>query len=146
MLMPPPLKATRPADEVIAAFVALRGTTLETLLSRSSHRTLTRARHELMWLLRDLTHLSLAEIGELLGGRDATTVRHGIDQATDRIAQDEAAREIMLRLRSCILQPKREGLPPDLCLSAVRSVLADSDLTDAEARTAALQLMGARHG
>lgn len=145
MMMPPPLKETRPAEAVIAAFLSLRRASAEDVL-QSGHgvRAIVRVRHELMWLLRDLTHLSLAEIGLALGGRDATTVRHGIDQISDRIARDDGYRREMLFARAVILRGPTSGMTPDLCLTAIRSVLSDGGLTDAEARTAALQLMGER--
>lgn len=146
-IMPPPMKETRPADEVIRVFLSLRNAAPNLIIdSRTSIRPVARVRHELMWLLRDLTHLSLAEIGEAMGGRDATTVRHGIDQVSDRIAQDEGYRREILFARSVILTGPTPRLTPDLCLTAVRSVLASAELTDAEARAAALQLMEAHNG
>jgi hypothetical protein len=152
-MMPPPMKETRPAAEVVDAFLTLRRASAEDVIqSRAATRAVARARHELMWFLRDLTHLSLAEIGHVMGGRDATTVRHGIDQVSDRIAKDEGFRREMLFARAIILRGMTDvpahvaRLTPDLCMVAVRSVLTDDSLTDAEARRAALQLMGPRHG
>lgn len=147
-MLPQPMKETRPAEEVVAAYLALRQTSAEELIEgRSAARALSRARQELMWLLRDLTHLSPVAIGQQLGGRDEATVRHGIDRICDLIAEDESYRRQLLAVRRAILdRPRGRGMPPDLCLTAVRSVLANDALTDADARKAALQLMEARHG
>ncbi|QYK42838.1 MAG: hypothetical protein KF887_06980 [Paracoccaceae bacterium] len=146
-MMPPPLKETRPAAEVVEAFLSLRHASAEEVIqSRAATRAVVQARHELMWFLRDLTHLSLAEIGQVVGGRDAKTVRHGIDQISDRIASDEGYRREMLFARAVILRGAEQVMTPDLCLTAVRAVLADAGLSDADARQAALQLMGPRHG
>lgn len=146
-IMPAPMKDTRDADDVIRVFLSLRNATTNLIIdSRTMVRPVARVRHELMWLLRDLTHLTLAEIGKLVGGRDETTVRHGIEQVADRIAQDDHYRREMLFARAVILKGPQPRLTPDLCLTAVRAVLTDGDLTDAEARTAALQLMEARNG
>lgn len=147
-LLPAPMKETRPADEVITAFLSLRQASHEqVILSQSSIAPLARARHELMWLLRDLTHMTLTEIGVAIGGRDPTTVRHGIDRVADRIATNEPFRREMLFLRTKILQVTgAKGLPPDLCLTAVRSILSNGALSDADARQAAVQMIEARHG
>jgi chromosomal replication initiator protein len=50
---------------------------MDDLLSKSRSRPLTTARHVAMYLLRELTGLSLIKIGELFN-RDHTTVLHGI--------------------------------------------------------------------
>lgn len=147
-MMPPPMKETRPAEAIVTAYLALRQTSAEELIAdRSAARALSRARQELMWLLRDLTHLSPGAIGQHLGGRDEATVRHGIDRICDLLAEDESYRRQLLAVRRAILNgAPSHGMTPDLCLAAVRSVLSDLALSDAEARTAALQLMEARHG
>ncbi len=146
-MLPQPMKETRPAEEVIGAFLSLRQTTSDLIItSRVSIRPVARVRHELMWLLRDLTHLTLAEIGQHVGGRDETTVRYGIDQVADRMAQDDGYRREVQYARNAILKGPTSGMTPDLCLTAVRSVLVNGALTDADARKAALQLMEARHG
>jgi chromosomal replication initiator protein len=51
----------------------------EDLVSKSRSRPLTTARHVAMYLLRELTQLSLIKIGELFD-RDHTTVLHGIQK------------------------------------------------------------------
>jgi chromosomal replication initiator protein len=48
------------------------------LTSKSRSRPLTQARHIAMYLMRECTGLSLVKIGEIFGGRDHTTVLHGI--------------------------------------------------------------------
>lgn len=146
-LMPAPMKETRDPQEVITAFLSLRHAASNLIIeSRTTIRPVARVRHELMWLLRDLTHLTLAEIGQAIGGRDETTVRYGIDQVADRIAADDDYRREMLFARAVVLKGPQSRMTPDLCLTAVRSVLTNGDLTDAEARSAALQLMGAQNG
>ena len=146
-LMPPPMKQTRPAQAIVAAYLTLRETNAEDLIhGRSAARALSRARQELMWLLRDLTHLSPVAIGQLMGGRDEATVRHGIDRVSDLLAHDDSYRQQLLAVRRAILDHRpAAAMAPDLCLTAVRSVLSNPALTDAEARKAALQLMEAAH-
>jgi hypothetical protein len=145
-LMSPPVKETLPPEQVITSFLSFRQASAELVIaSRCTARPVVRVRHELMWLLRDLTYLSLLDIGKLMGDRDPTTVQNGIDQVSDRIAADPDYRREMLAHRGALLR-RAEQLPPELRLTAVRGILADASLTDADARSAALQLMGGNHG
>lgn len=61
------------------------------LCSARRGRELVWARHEAMWRLRNETNMSLPAIGRKLGGRDHTTVLHGIQKHEARIASGEAA-------------------------------------------------------
>ncbi len=42
-----------------------------------------------MYLIREETDTSLPQIGELLGGRDHTTIMHGCDKIAAQIETDE---------------------------------------------------------
>ncbi|MGW9717353.1 chromosomal replication initiator protein DnaA [Micrococcus aloeverae] len=64
--------------------------TLEELTSKSRTRTLVTARQITMYLLRELTEMSLPKIGQVLGGRDHTTVIHA----------DRKIRELMAERRT----------------------------------------------
>ncbi|EFD50693.1 chromosomal replication initiator protein DnaA [Micrococcus luteus SK58] len=64
--------------------------TLEELTSKSRTRTLVTARQIAMYLLRELTEMSLPKIGQVLGGRDHTTVIHA----------DRKIRELMAERRT----------------------------------------------
>ena len=64
--------------------------TLEELTSKSRTRTLVTARQIAMYLLRELTEMSLPKIGQELGGRDHTTVMHA----------DRKIRELMAERRT----------------------------------------------
>ena len=54
-------------------------------MSKSRSRPLTQARHIAMYLTRECTGLSLVKIGEIFGGRDHTTVLHGIKKVEDEM-------------------------------------------------------------
>lgn len=64
------------APQVLAATAAYFNVTLEDLQSKSRNRTLVVARQIAMYLLRELTNMSLPRIGQEFGGRDHTTVIH----------------------------------------------------------------------
>jgi hypothetical protein len=163
------VKPTRPPQTVIAAFVSLTGVTHTDLIARCRLP----ARAELCWLLRDLTYLSLAGIGELLDGRDPTTIAANCAGAADRMATDREYRDRIAALRTAILAWTS---PPDtqpasiarrvlsdadraeartqtlaIAVASVGAILASSDLSDADARLAALTVLrngsvGVAHG
>ncbi|XNZ01589.1 chromosomal replication initiator protein DnaA [Micrococcus luteus] len=64
--------------------------TMDELTSKSRTRTLVTARQIAMYLLRELTEMSLPKIGQALGGRDHTTVIHA----------DRKIRELMAERRT----------------------------------------------
>ncbi len=65
------------------------------LVSKSRSRPLTQARHIAMYLMRECTGLSLVKIGEIFGGRDHTTVLHGIKKVEDEMrARDTTFRQV----------------------------------------------------
>jgi chromosomal replication initiator protein len=65
------------------------------LTSKSRSRPLTQARHIGMYLVRECTGLSLVKIGEIFGGRDHTTVLHGIKKVEDEMrARDTTFRQV----------------------------------------------------
>lgn len=51
----------------------------------SRRRAIVRARQEAMWEARQRTPLSLPEIGRRLGGRDHSTVLHGVRKHAERM-------------------------------------------------------------
>ncbi len=64
-------------------------------LSKSRSRPLTQARHIAMYLMRECTGLSLVKIGEIFGGRDHTTVLHGMKKVEDEMrARDATFRQV----------------------------------------------------
>jgi len=85
--IPPPLIL----DET-AKYFSLSSTDL---MSKSRSRPLTQARHIAMYLTRECTGLSLLKIGEIFGGRDHTTVLHGIRKVEDEMrARDATFRQV----------------------------------------------------
>lgn len=151
-----------------AAFARLRGLSLRELCEGISKvRAITVPRHELMWLLRDLTALSFREIGDMMGGRDVTTIKNGVEIVSNRIAGDTSYRDQMAQVRAYILAftagddmagedagaviARRVMLDPQpqtadvqalaTAMLAVGAVLRSAELTDGEARLAALTLI-----
>jgi hypothetical protein len=63
---------------------------VETLLGPARQRTVAAARSLAMYLARMLTGLSFHDIGSACGGRDHTTVLHGVRMCSSRLARDPA--------------------------------------------------------
>ncbi len=77
----------RPTLKQIVIEVAEKhGITPEHIMGRSHRPYIVLARHEVMYRARRETQLSLPDIGRRLGGRDHTTVIHGIRQHVRRMA------------------------------------------------------------
>ena len=56
-----------------------------------------------MYLIRELTDISLAEIGQMLGDRDHTTVMHGIEKVKRDLETSSDLRSQMVQIRDSIL-------------------------------------------
>ena len=67
--------------------------------SRRRPQALSFARHVAMFLLRERTELSLSEIGGALGGRDHTTVLHGIRKIEGEKETDSRLRDHLGKIR-----------------------------------------------
>lgn len=66
------------------------GVTVRDLMSDRRKQPLAEARQMAMWLARELTPLSLPQIGRALGDRDHTTIMHGIERIEQRRQADAA--------------------------------------------------------
>jgi chromosomal replication initiator protein len=69
------------------------------LTGRKRTKAIAGARQIAMYFLREEHGLSLPVIGTLLGGRDHSTVRYGIEKVNDDLADDEALRQTISALR-----------------------------------------------
>lgn len=132
-----------PAIQLIDAYCRVTGVANADLCSQSRAEPIVRRRHELMYLLRQFTTLSLEGIGAILGGRDASTVQEAISKVADRIAGDAS---LATRLRDIVEMIRAQifGAAPvssDIMRTAAVGVLRDISLSDADARQAALTLL-----
>ena len=72
------------------------------IISGRRPQALSFARQMAMYLLRERTELSLSEIGAQLGGRDHTTILHGIRKIERIVDTDSRVRDHLTRLRSLL--------------------------------------------
>ena len=78
--------------------------TREEITGRSRASRLTRPRHIAMYLIREETKHSLPAIGAELGGRDHTTVLHGVRKITRELSQDSGLELAVESIRILIQQ------------------------------------------
>src|SRR5439155_20521497 len=74
-------------DTILAEAAGYFGVTTDDLKSQNRSRSIVQARQIAMYLVRDLTDLSLPKIGEVFGGRDHTTVLHAYQKVTSTLKE-----------------------------------------------------------
>lgn len=96
-LVPEPqqLEPMQLVDAVAKAF----GVSQERMLSRDRSAEIALPRQVAMYLLREEARLSLPHIGEILGGRDHTTVMYGCQKIGELLQRDERLRRQVAGLR-----------------------------------------------
>ncbi len=77
---------------------------INVLQSRGRSRNIVVPRQIAMYLLREETGCSLMEIGNILGGRDHTTVMHGCEKISQEINTDTRLRNEVLTIREKLYQ------------------------------------------
>jgi chromosomal replication initiator protein len=95
------------ASQVLTATATYFDVTLDELQSKSRTRTLVTARQIAMYLLRELTDMSLPRIGQELGGRDHTTVMHADRKIRTLMAERRAIFNQVTDLTNKIKQEQR---------------------------------------
>ena len=86
-----PAAAAAPVSpgRILAATAEAFGVSISDLEGPRRHQPLARARQIAMYIVREMTDLSLPKIGGLFGGRDHTTVLHGINTVSRLMTEDE---------------------------------------------------------
>ena len=100
-----PRRTPASPQRVVQLVAEYYGFTVADLTGRSRTAPIAHARHVAMYLLRAENALSLPAIGDVLGGRDHTTVRHGVEKMTADVEQDESLRHDVTILRERMYLP-----------------------------------------
>jgi len=87
------------STHIIETVANFYGISLETLMGRDRSKDVALPRQVAMYLLREETSLSLPAIGDVLGGRDHTTVMYGCDKIADQIERDDGTRRQVITIR-----------------------------------------------
>lgn len=86
-------------DNILDQVSGFYGVSIEDLLSPRRSRDIAVARQVVMYLARDLTEMSLPQIGQALGGRDHTTIMHGCDKISALFEKDDGIRHQILDIK-----------------------------------------------
>lgn len=100
-----PRRTVCPPGRTIERVAAYHGMTVAELTGRRRTADVARARQIAMYLLREENALSLPAIGEHLGGRDHSTVSHGVEKIANDMQSDETLRQIITKLREALYLP-----------------------------------------
>jgi chromosomal replication initiator protein len=99
-------RATTTAADVVEAVARHFEIAEKDLKGRARTRNVVVPRQVAMYLLREETDISLEEIGRAIGGRDHTTVMHGIRKIEGQIDDDVQLRAALMAIREDILTPR----------------------------------------
>jgi chromosomal replication initiator protein len=86
-------------EDVLDAVSRAFGVSNDRLLGRERTREVALPRQIAMYLLREEGGISLPQIGEMIGGRDHTTVIYGCDKINDLMETDDRLRRQVLKIR-----------------------------------------------
>jgi len=99
------------AEQIIAETAAYFGLRPEDILGRCRSREVALARQVAMYLTRELTSLSLPQIGEAFGGRDHTTILHGHEKVAALFEKDDTLRRQVLEIKTSLYGVERQNMP-----------------------------------
>jgi chromosomal replication initiator protein len=104
-LASPQNKARPSCDRVLGVVCRYFEVTLDKLRCPSREKHITYARQVAMLLMRDDCQKPLAEIGQLLGGRDHSTILHGANKIAAAEMVDQRIRYDLHEIRQVLAQP-----------------------------------------
>ena len=96
-MMRPPAKVT--IDDIMGAVASYYGLTVPDITGPRRSRNISTARQIVMYLTRELTPMSLPQIGQALGGRDHTTVMYGRNKIAALFEKDDGIRRQVLEVK-----------------------------------------------
>jgi chromosomal replication initiator protein len=99
-------------EQILQAVAAQYGVGIDSLVGPRRSRELATARQVAMYLARQMTRMSLPQLGEALGGRDHTTIMYGCEKITALIETDDRLRRQIQEVKNALSarnQPVAEG-------------------------------------
>lgn len=94
-------------SQVINAVCDYYRISVEDLKGRGRNKEVVTPRQMAMYLMREATGSSLPQIGEVLGGRDHTTVMYSVEKIAQEIEQDDQRRREMLAIKERLYNGQR---------------------------------------
>jgi chromosomal replication initiator protein len=97
-----PQRGSLEPRQVLTAVASVFDLSPDDLLGRSRSRDVALPRQVAMYLMREEVNASLPQIGEVLGGRDHTTVMYACEKVGDLIERDDKLRRQVLQIRELL--------------------------------------------
>jgi chromosomal replication initiator protein len=101
---PAPASRQPNPNDILKVICETYGVTLKEITGKKRTKNLVSPRQMAMYLLRQDIGLNLQSIGQLLGGRDHTTVMHGIEKISKLAQTDDQIRSTLTALRQSFLR------------------------------------------
>jgi chromosomal replication initiator protein len=86
-------------DEIVRRVAEAFGISEDSMLGRDRSRQIALPRQIAMYLMREEANISLPQIGEVLGGRDHTTIMYGCDKVAEMLEQDDRLRRQVIEIK-----------------------------------------------
>lgn len=91
-------------EEIVRLVSETFGVSVERIISKERTREVALPRQIAMYLMREELKISLPQIGEILGGRDHTTIMHGCDKVAELLQTDDRVLRRVMELRERMVQ------------------------------------------
>jgi chromosomal replication initiator protein len=92
------------SEDILKAVARYFGVEEDRLLGKQRSREIALPRQIAMYLIREETGASLPQIGELLGGRDHTTILYGYEKISDQLETDDGLRRQIFSIKEALYQ------------------------------------------
>jgi len=86
-------------NEILLAVAHYYGVSMDDMTGRARNKESVKPRQVAMYLCREEMQTTLPQIGEVLGGRDHTTVMHGVEKITREVEEDDNLRREIMAIR-----------------------------------------------
>lgn len=97
-----PRRAQLTPQTIIECVAKYSSISMDDMTGKSRDKSIVVPRQIAMYLVREETSASLEQIGQMLGGRDHTTVMHGWGKISDAVQEDHQLRNDVLAIRSML--------------------------------------------
>ena len=101
-----PQKRDISTGQLLSLVAAEWHTTVDQLTGKSRARQVAEPRQVAMYLLRNETNASLPQIGEVLGGRDHTTIMYGIEKVTNELIEKKDIERRISSIKQKLYNPQ----------------------------------------
>lgn len=97
-------------DEILKSISEFSGVTVDLIISKRRDKATAEARRMAMYMLREDTHLTSARVGEVLGGKDHSTVLYAQKRFEKLLETDSSVRQSLAAVRDIVIRSRRVNI------------------------------------